>query len=366
MISSAWSRAQQSLYARCSQRNETRDRAELMRAFQPGGPYAQVRGMYRHFGGARSVRVSGRFDPELVAALPDSLRFIVHNGAGYDQRTSLLTVDIPALSARGIQVANVPTVVNAATADTALFLLIGATRNFALAMGQLDAGKFNKQFPFRHAADPEGGVLGIIGAGGIGQELARKAANALGMRVVYHNRRRLDPAKEAHGMPADRPMEFVASLDELLEISDAVSVNCPLTPETRHILSTEQFKRMKRTAVLINTARGPVVDEAALVAALENDEISGAGLDVYENEVRIYLYSLLCIPDCLRCAAPRRCSSRTSARSASRPRRIWRPRACATWSTASRADNLPTQSASRKALACVLRHASQRSGGRAA
>ena len=84
--SSVSSLTRRSSYVACSQRNEARDRAELMRAFQPGGPYAQVRGMYRHFGGARSIRISGRFDPELVAALPESLRFIVHNGAGYDKR----------------------------------------------------------------------------------------------------------------------------------------------------------------------------------------------------------------------------------------------------------------------------------------
>ncbi|WFD34521.1 glyoxylate reductase [Malassezia cuniculi] len=246
-------------------RNETKDRAELIRAFESGGPYANIKGLYRHFGGARSIRVSGRFDPELVSKLPSSLRFIVHNGAGYDQ-------------------------LNVATADTALFLLIGAMRNFALAMGQLDAGVFNSQFPFREATDPAGTVLGIVGAGGIGQEFARKAAHALGVRVVYHNRNRLDAAKEAEGMPEGRPMEYVSSFEELLKISDAVSLNCPLTPATRHLMSTEQFKLMKPTAVLINTARGPVVDEQALVTALENGEIAGAGLDVYENEVRIYLH----------------------------------------------------------------------------
>ena len=97
-------------------RNHTQSRDELIRAFSPGGPFAQVRGMYRHFGGARSIRVSGRFDQELVDALPETLKFIVHNGAGYDQ------LDVPALTRRGVQVANVPTVVNEATADTALFL----------------------------------------------------------------------------------------------------------------------------------------------------------------------------------------------------------------------------------------------------
>lgn len=259
-----------------------------------------------------------------------------------------------------------PTVVNAATADTALFLLIGAMRNFALAIGQLDTGVFNSQFPFRLAADPEGGVLGIVGAGGIGQEFARKAAHALGMRVVYHNRRRLDPAKEADGMPAGCPMQYVQTLDELLEISDAVSLNCPLTPETRHLMSTEQFKRMKPTAVVINTARGPVVDEEALVAALENDMIAGVGLDVYENEVRVYLYSLPCIRVYSLSAAPRHCCFRTSAHSASRRRRAWRPRACAILNKVSRQDSLHTQCASRKDLVCAPRHACQRNGARAA
>lgn len=265
-----------------TQRNEAKTRDELIQAFAPGGKYANIRGMYRHFGGARSIRISGRFDEELVGALPESLKFIVHNGAGYDQ------LDIPALSARGIQAANVPTVVNAATADTALFLLIGAMRRFPLAISQLHSGVFNQQFPFTSASDPEGKVLGIVGAGGIGQEFAQKAAHAFGMRVLYHNRRRRSEAQEQEGMPAGRPMTYVASLDELLEQSDAVSLNCPLTPETKHLISTPQFQRMKKTAVLINTARGPVVDEAALVHALEAGEIAGCGLDVYENEPAVH------------------------------------------------------------------------------
>lgn len=181
-----------------------------------------------------------------------------------------------------------PTVVNAATADTALFLLIGSMRSFALAVGQLGAGVFNSQFPFRRASDPEGRVLGIVGAGGIGQELARKAAHALGMRVVYHNRRRLSPELEAHGMPPGRALEYVPTLDGLLEMSDAVSLNCPLTPATRHLIGAPQLARMKSSAVLINTARGPVVDEDALVAALKADVIAGAGLDVYENEPTVH------------------------------------------------------------------------------
>lgn len=180
-----------------------------------------------------------------------------------------------------------PTVVNEASADTALFLLIGAMRRFPLALAHLRAGSFNQQFPFRSAADPEGQVLGIVGAGGIGQALAKKAAHALGMRVLYHNRRQLSDEQETAGMPSGTRMTYCASLDELLAQSDAVSLNCPLTPETRHLISDAQFAKMKRTAVLINTARGPVVDEEALVRALEQETIAGAGLDVYEHEPKV-------------------------------------------------------------------------------
>ncbi|WFC98801.1 glyoxylate reductase [Malassezia yamatoensis] len=262
--------------------NETTSRKEFLRAISPGGPYDGIRGLYRHFGGAKSIQITGRFDQELVDALPSSLNFLVHNGAGYDQ------LDIPALSARDIQTANVPTVVNEASADTALFLLIGAMRRFALAMNELHTGKFNSQFPFRTASDPESKVLGIVGAGGIGQALAKKAAHALGMRILYHNRNRLPDAKETAGMPSGERMQYCHTLDELLESSDAVSLHCPITPETRHLMSDAQFSKMKQSAVLINTARGPVVDEAAMVHALDAGTIAGVGLDVYENEPKLH------------------------------------------------------------------------------
>lgn len=262
--------------------NHTKSRDELIRAFAPGGPFAHVRGMYRHFGGARSIRVSGRFDPELVEALPNTLKFIVHNGAGYDQ------LDVPALTRRGIQVANVPTVVNEATADTALFLLLGALRQFPRAIGQMQEGHFNKHFSFMEASDPEGLTLGIVGAGGIGRTLARKVAHALGMHIVYHNRHRLSDELETQGMPEGTRMEYALSLDTLLGQSDVVSLHCPLTPQTRHMIGAAQFARMPSHAILINTSRGPVVDEAALVDALERGVIAGAGLDVYENEPEVH------------------------------------------------------------------------------
>lgn len=203
-------------------------------------------------------------------------------------RMTHVTVDINALTRRGIQAANVPTVVNEATADTALFLLIGALRQFPKAMADLHAGTFNKAFSFRGASDPEGLTLGIVGAGGIGRTFARKAAHALGMHIVYHNRTRLSEEQETQGMPEGKRMEYALSLDSLLGQSDVVSLHCPLTPQTKHLIGEAQLARMPPHSVLINTARGPVVDEAALVKALDDGVIAGAGLDVYENEPEIH------------------------------------------------------------------------------
>lgn len=246
----------------------------------------QPTALYRHFGGARSIKVTGRFDQDLVQALPDSLRFLSHNGAGYDQ------LDVNALTEKGVQVSNVPTVVDDATATTALWLLIGTLRNFSTALRQLDAGHFNARFPFKTAADPgarQAKVLGIVGAGGIGKELARKASAALGMEVLYHNRNRLSAEQEAEMTASSTagPARYVASLDQLLQRSDAVSLHCPLTPQTRHLIGAEQLAQMQPHAVLINTARGPIVDEKALADALHNGKLAGVGLDVYEDEPRI-------------------------------------------------------------------------------
>ncbi|POY71742.1 hypothetical protein BMF94_5103 [Rhodotorula taiwanensis] len=232
--------------------------------------YGHAQGIYRHFKGP-STKVTGLFDAELVAALPDSLKFIAHNGAGYDQ------INVDACTKRRIQVSNVPVAVDGATADTALFLMLGALRQFGKAQHNLRDGAFNAGLPLSN--DPEGKTLGIVGMGGIGRAFARRA-RALGMSIVYHNRNRLSPDLEDGAT-------YVSSLDELLSTSDVVSLNLPLNAHTKHTMGAEQFRRMKGSAILINTARGGVVDEKALVAALEQGEIVGCGLDVYENEPRI-------------------------------------------------------------------------------
>lgn len=238
--------------------------------------------------------------------LPPSLKFIAHNGAGYDQskyrcctkkaivvpRDSTQSdaicapltppVDINACTSRSIQVSNVPTAVDESTSDTALFLMLGALRNFSRALSDLRSGVFNSSFDFRLAHDPQGKTVGIVGMGGIGRAFARKAA-ALGMRVQYHNRTRLSSEVES----ACGNAEYVSSLDDLLATSDVLSLHCPLTPATRHLISTAQLSKMKSSAILINTSRGPVVDESALASALSEGTIAGAGLDVYEHEPKI-------------------------------------------------------------------------------
>ncbi|KAJ1019416.1 hypothetical protein NDA16_004533 [Ustilago loliicola] len=255
-------------------------RKELIDQFKSGGEYSDVVGIYRHFGGARSIKIADRFDPELVSQLPESLRYIVHNGAGYDQ------LDVQALSQKGVQASNVPTAVDDATSDVALYLLLGALRRFPLAKAQMKEGKFNSAFPFLEARDPRGKTLGIVGAGGIGRAFAYKASYALGMKVMYHNRNRL--SQEVESEAAKGGMQYVKSLDELLQLSDVVSLHCPLTPATKGLIGRKQLEIMKKDAILINTARGPVVKEEELAQALEEGIIAGAGLDVFEAEPKIH------------------------------------------------------------------------------
>ena len=168
---------------------------------------------YRTFS---SVSLTGKVDAEFLAALPPTLRFVCHNGAGYDQ------IDVPACSARGIRVSNTPTAVDDATADIAMFLMLGALRNLAVSMASLRAGCWRGEpVPAALGHDPQGKVLGILGMGGIGRNMAKKAA-AFGMRIRYHNRTRLENAVEK-----DIGAEFV-DFDTLLGESDVLSLNLPL------------------------------------------------------------------------------------------------------------------------------------------
>ncbi|KAL8733699.1 MAG: hypothetical protein Q9166_001892 [cf. Caloplaca sp. 2 TL-2023] len=241
------------------------------------GAFNGTKAVYRTF---QSVEITGRIEGDVVKALAEAdVRFIAHNGAGYDQ------LDVAQCSAHKIHVSNTaPPALTAATADTALFLLLGALRSFNSPLLSLRSGHWRGSPPSALGHDPKGKTLGILGMGGIGRNLAVKA-QALGMTVVYHNRRWLEEREEREvGEGGVRYVGF----EELLAESDAVSLNLPLNDQTRHIIGKEEFAKMKRGAILVNTARGGVLDEGALVEALNTSQISSCGLDVYEDEPNIH------------------------------------------------------------------------------
>lgn len=159
-----------------------------------------------------------------------------------------------------------------------MFLILGALRNFSCSMFALRKKEFRGKPLPRLGHDPQGKTLGILGMGGIGRSLKKKA-DVFGMTTIYHNRTKLPP-ETADGAT-------YVTFAELLGTSDVLSVNLPLNAHTRHIISTNELAQMKSTAILVNTARGPVVDEAALVSALDRGVITSAGLDVYEKEPEV-------------------------------------------------------------------------------
>ncbi|KAK6443238.1 glyoxylate reductase [Oleoguttula sp. CCFEE 5521] len=231
-----------------------------------------VLAVYRTF---QSSSITGLWDDELVNALPKTLKFCSHVGAGYDQ------IDVHACSARDppIHVSNVPTAVDDATADTAMFLLLGALKGFNSGIFALRQKQWrgSPAPPLGH--DPRGKVLGILGMGGIGRNMKVKA-EAFGMKVIYHNRK---PVSEEMAGGA----KYVG-FDGLLAQSDVLSLNLPLNKNTRHIIDAQEFARMKTGVCIVNTARGAVMNEAALVEALESGKVASAGLDVFENEPEIH------------------------------------------------------------------------------
>ncbi|KAI1080876.1 D-isomer specific 2-hydroxyacid dehydrogenase [Whalleya microplaca] len=232
------------------------------------GKYNSVRGCYRS---NMSVSVTGPFNQELIAALPDSWKFIAHNGAGYDN------VDVDACSARKIAVSSTPVAVDDATADIGIFLMLGALRQAHVPLVALREGRWKGNSKIGH--DPRGKVLGILGMGGIGRAMAHRA-RSFGMEIIYHNRRRLDPSLEGGA-------KYV-SFDELLAQSDVFSLNLALNAQTRHIISAAELAKTKPGVVIVNTARGALINEADLVSALESGHVSAVGLDVYENEPEIH------------------------------------------------------------------------------
>lgn len=216
-----------------------------------------------------------KVNDELLAAAP-KLRVVSTVSVGYDH------IDVPACTKRNVLVTNTPGVLDDTTADFAWVLLMAISRRLV----EGDVWVRTDTWPGWDldqlcGGDVCGKTLGIVGFGRIGQRVALRS-KGFQMRVLYTNRRRvpLDIEKDLHA-------EF-ADFDRLLRESDYVSLHVPLNADTRHLISTAAFEKMKRTAFLINTARGPVVDESALVDALESKKIAGAALDVYEHEPKIH------------------------------------------------------------------------------
>ncbi|MBI3694730.1 MAG: D-glycerate dehydrogenase [Acidobacteria bacterium] len=219
-------------------------------------------------------QLTDKFPAAVMGALPN-LKVISNVAVGFDN------IDIPAATARKILVTNTPEVLTDTTADFAFTLLLATARRVVEGDAYLRSGQWRQwRIDLLCGYDAHHRTLGLVGLGRIGQAVARRA-RGFSMRILYY-----DAISAPSHVERELGLEFV-SLDTLLAESDFVSLHVPLLPETRHLIGAEQLARMKKTAILVNTSRGPVVDEAALAAALASGQIAGAGLDVYEREPEV-------------------------------------------------------------------------------
>ncbi len=241
-----------------------------------GDPYSQEELLKRAHGKDAVISVlTNKIDAKFFNACP-SVKLVANVAVGYDN------IDLNEAITRGIIVSNTPGVLTETTADLAFTLILSAARRSTNAESFLRQGRWQRfALDLLLGTDVHHKTLGIIGFGRIGQAVARRALG-FSMKVLYTQRNRVNEALES-----ELKAKYV-SKDELFNSADFISINCPLMPETRHLISHQEFKAMKPSAILINTSRGPVVDEAALVQALKDGTIYGAGLDVYENEPAIH------------------------------------------------------------------------------
>jgi glyoxylate reductase len=235
-----------------------------------GGPREVLLRELQEAAAVLALPPTDRLDVEAMAGAP-RLKVISGFGVGFDY------VDVPEATRRGIMVCNTPGTLTETTADQAWTLLMATARNTVPGDRYVRSGAWLKYEPaLLLGADVHGATLGVIGLGAIGSAVARRATG-FGMKVLYTGRSRKPDTEASTGAT------YVA-LDDLLRLSDFVSVNCALTAETRGLIGAPQLALMKPTAILINTARGAIVDQAALAAALKQGQIAGAGIDVYERE----------------------------------------------------------------------------------
>jgi len=219
--------------------------------------------------------VTETVDAELMDAAGDDLKVVANMAVGYDN------IDVEAATERGVVVTNTPEVLNETTADTAFMLLLAAARRLGEAERLLRSGGWDAWGPMQLTGpDVWGKKLGVVGFGRIGQAVARRA-RGFDMDLVYHDQYRNEEAERELGAR-------YLDLEELLRTCDFVSIHTPLTPETTHLIGPGELERMKPEAVLVNSSRGPVVDESALAEALAERRIFAAGLDVYEEEPEVH------------------------------------------------------------------------------
>jgi glyoxylate reductase len=217
--------------------------------------------------------VTDKIDAALLAQAGESLKLIANFGNGVDN------IDVQAAVARGLTVTNTPGVLTDDTADMTMALILAVARRVTEGARVVPEGEWAGWSPtWMLGRRITGKRLGIVGMGRIGQALAKRA-HAFGLSIHYHNRRRL-PEKTEEALDAT----YWESLDQMLARMDVVSVNCPHTPATYHLLSARRLKLLRPEAIIVNTARGEIIDETAMARMLEAGEISGAGLDVFEHE----------------------------------------------------------------------------------
>jgi glyoxylate reductase len=220
--------------------------------------------------------VTDRLDARIISRAGERLRLIAQFGAGVDN------IDVATAVQRGIAVTNTPGVLTEDTADIAMALILAVPRRIVEGVKVVEADQFEGWSPTWMVGRRVGGKrLGIVGMGRIGQAVARRA-RAFGLQIHYHNRRRVHALVEQ-----ELEATYWDSLDQMLARMDIVSVNCPHTPGTYHLLSARRLQLMKPSAYIVNTARGEVIDEAALARMLEKGLLAGAGLDVFEHEPAI-------------------------------------------------------------------------------
>jgi glyoxylate reductase len=240
----------------------------------PMGPEALASAMQR--ADVLACTITDRLPGDLIAKAGPQLKMIANFGVGIDH------IDVPAAHERGIIVTNTPGVLTEDTADLTMGLVMAASRRLVEGANVAQAGGFHGWTPtWMLGRRLWGKRLGIIGMGRIGQALARRA-RAFGLSIHYHNRKPVS-ARIAEELEAT----YWESLDQMLARMDVVSVNCPHTPGTYHLLSARRLKLLQPHAILVNTARGEIIDEAALAGMLQKGELAAAGLDVFEHEPAI-------------------------------------------------------------------------------